>query len=402
MKTFDLSPLFSRSIKLIAQAETSFKRKVFDDVFWTDRLIGLLGARGTGKTTLLLQRLQTLSLPENEASYWSLDDIFFTNNSLFDCIERFYAYGGRHLFLDEVHKYPTWSTEMKNIYDSYLDLNIVFTGSSLINISEQHGDLSRRAVIHKVPGLSFREYLGIQGFPVEDPLRLDDLIKNHISIAQEYIQHFNPLIEMRKFLQHGYYPFYTEGEHSFSHKLNQVVRLVVENELQFLEEMDFKKSRKILQLLALIAENVPFTPNISSLATRLEIHRNTLVNYLHYLAKAELIRFVNHPNKVLGNLQKPDKIYLQNTCLAYQICTQEPQIGTIRETFFSCQVGHKHELSLPKKGDFLIDNSLTFEIGGKNKSRHQLADIKNGFVAADDILHGNPNQIPLWLFGFLY
>lgn len=402
MKKIDLSPLFSRSIKLMNLADTSFKRKVFDDIFWTDRLIGLLGARGTGKTTLLLQRMKALALPEDQASYWSLDDIFFANHSLIDCIHHFYNYGGRQLFIDEVHKYPNWSAEIKNIYDTYLDLNIVFTGSSLIDISKQHGDLSRRAVIHKVPGLSFREYLGIQGYQVDSPIQMNDLVKNHIDIAHEYTKGFNPLVELQEYLQHGYYPFFTEGIHSFSHKLNQVVRLVVENELQFLEEMDFRKSRKILQLLGLIAENVPFTPNISSLATKLEIHRNTLVTYLHYLSKADLIRFVNHPNKVLGNLQKPDKIYLQNTCLAFQISTQNPQIGTLRETFFASQLGHKHEIALPKKGDFLIDNQYTFEVGGKSKSIHQLIGVKNAFVVADDILHGTPNQIPLWLFGFLY
>jgi predicted AAA+ superfamily ATPase len=334
--------------------------------------------------------------------YISLDSIWFSNNSLVDLVESFIKKGGKYLFLDEVHKYPNWSQEIKNIYDDYTDLQIVFTGSSLLEILNARADLSRRAIIYTMQGLSFREYIAIEkgiNLPV---INLDEVLNNHINISQQILKEIKPFVHFDSYLKMGYYPFYKEEKELFNQRLNEVVNMILEIELPLLRNLEIAYIHRIKQLLVILTESVPFTPNITKLSSKIGINRATLLTYLHYLEEAELTIHLNNESGGLSKLQKPTKLYLNNTNLMFILQNDSVNIGTLREIFFANQLKYKHTLSLPQFGDFLIDNKYIIEIGGKDKSFKQIEGIENAYVAADDIEFGFGNKIPLWLFGFLY
>jgi len=369
---------------------------------WNDRLIGILGARGTGKTTLLLQRLKAQYGFSKEAIYITMDDIYFTSNSLSDFALQFRQQGGKILFIDEVHKYPDWAREIKNIYDFYKDLKIVFTGSSIIDISRQNADLSRRAVQYELTGLSYREFLHFSGIAKPEAISLKDLLDRHVEIAHELIPDFKPLQYFSDYLKFGYYPFFVENINTYHMRIEKVVRLIIEEDLQFIAGFNPHHSRKVYQLLYILATNVPFKPNISKLAEKTDMNRNIIVEYLHYLDSARLINALSAAGRSTSILQKPDKIFLENTNLLYALTPENIDKGTLRETFFMSQLKNaKHEVKLPLQGDFFVDDQYTFEIGGKTKSSKQLMGIENSFVAVDDTEAGISNKIPLWLFGML-
>ena len=369
---------------------------------WNDRLIGILGARGTGKTTLLLQRLKAQYGFSNDSMYITMDDIYFTSNLLSDFALQFRQQGGKILFIDEVHKYPDWAREIKNIYDFYKDLKIVFTGSSIIDISRQNADLSRRAVQYELTGLSFREFLNFSGVAKLDAIPLKDILERHVEIAHELILNFKPLKYFSDYLKFGYYPFFVENVNTYHMRIEKVVRLIIEEDLQFISGFNPHHSRKVYQLLYILATNVPFKPNISKLAKKTDISRNVIVEYLHYLDSARLINALSAAGRSTSILQKPDKIFLENTNLLYALTPENVDMGTMRETFFMSQLKNaKHEVKLPLKSDFFIDDTYTFEIGGKTKSAKQVAAVKHSFIAADDMETGVGNKIPLWLFGML-
>jgi predicted AAA+ superfamily ATPase len=376
--------------------EESFK------IDWNDRLIGILGARGTGKTTLLLQRLKKQYGLSKKAVYITMDDIYFTSNCLSDFAVQFRQQGGEMLFIDEVHKYPNWAQEIKNIHDFYKDLNIIFTGSSIIDISRQNADLSRRAVQYELHGLSYREFLQFSGKAKLDALSLKDIVERHIEIANDLSTQFKPLENFNNYLKYGYYPFFLENVNTYHLRVEKVVRLIIEEDLQFISGFNRPHSRKIYQLMYILATNVPFKPNVTKLSEKTGIHRNLIVEYLHYLENACLINSLSAAGRSISILQKPDKIYLENTNLLYALSPDNVDKGALREAFFMNQLSNsKHEIGLPLKGDFFIDDKYTFEIGGKNKTTKQLANIPDSFVAMDDIEAGIGNKIPLWLFGIL-
>lgn len=388
---------------VITEQSMDIIRPLAKSIDWNDRLISILGARGTGKTTLLRQRMKAEYGKSKEALYITMDDIYFTTHLLSDLAVEFRQQGGKILFIDEVHKYPNWAREIKNIYDFYKDLKIVFTGSSIIDINRQNADLSRRAVQYEMAGLSYREFLSFIGVGQFETLTLTDILAHHVEIANELSLKFKPLRYFNEYLQHGYYPFFIENINTYSLRVERVVRLIIEEDLQFIAGFNPHHSRKIYQLMSILATNVPFKPNITNLSEKTGIHRNMIVEYLYYLNNARLINSLSANGKSISILQKPDKIFLENTNLLYALAPENIDTGSLRESFFMNQLNNtKHSISLPLKGDFFVDDTYTFEVGGKSKTNKQIDGIHKAYIAMDNLESGINNKIPLWLFGFLH
>ncbi len=394
--------IIEKSEQKINWVSLDFTRSLMDVIQWDARLIAIKGARGVGKTTMLLQYIK-MNLPDpNSRLYASLDSLWFAENKLSALADWFVKRGGRYLFLDEVHKYPNWSQEIKNLYDDYPDLQIVFTGSSLLEILNARADLSRRAVSYQLQGLSFREYLNLTQqtkFPVYP---LGEVIKNHQHIAPQILKEIKPLQHFSTYLKTGYYPFFLEHPHLYHSKIEEVVNFILEVELPMLRQMDIAYVTKIKQLLQIIATAVPFIPNVSKLSQKIQINRNTLVIYLQYLNEACITKNLYRDIHGISKLQKPDKIYLENTNLFYALVGETVNIGNLRETFFINQLGQQHSIAYASIGDFKVDDTHTFEVGGQNKTTRQITGIPNAHIAADNIEIGTQQKIPLWLFGFLY
>jgi predicted AAA+ superfamily ATPase len=398
-----MDDLFEKYQKKIQNTSTLFVRSFIDDVNWDARLIGIKGARGVGKTTLLLQYMKLHLNNELEKSlYVSLDSVAFVNRNLVDLADQFIKKGGRYLFLDEVHKYANWAQELKNIYDDYPELKVVFTGSSLLEILNARADLSRRALIYTMQGLSFREYLSLETGKPFKRLSLVEILNNHLAAAKVINAEIKPFQYFEKYLQCGYYPFYKEQPENYGQRIEEIINMMLEIELPLLRGVDLGYTHKVKQLLAIISESVPFIPNVSNLSAKMGINRATLMNYLHYLAEIGLTINLYKDAKGNSKLQKPSKIYLENTNLMYVLSPSKANTGNVRETFFANQLGNKHQLSYHETADFFVDETYTFEIGGKDKSRTQIENLDNAFIVSDTIEYGYQNRIPLWLFGFLY
>jgi len=387
--------------RLINETEIEKFRYLYSNINWTNRLIGILGARGTGKTTLLLQHIRKNFPDRDKALYVSLDNIWFSKNNLLELAEQFYDYGGTHLFIDEVHRYKGWAVEIKNVYDSFPRLHIVFTGSSMLEVYRSQADLSRRAVCYQLNGLSFREFLQFENKLDISAITLDDIITNHQSIAENICNNLKILPEFRNYLTYGYYPFFREGTADFSYRLNNIINLILDNDLPSVENIEYVTIQKIKKLLLIIASLSPYSPNITRLSEDIESNRNATLKYLVYLQKAALLRLLAPSQTTMGAMSKPEKVFLDNSNLLYTL-TSDANLGNVRETFFANQLSANHKVVAPEKGDFLIDDKYIFEIGGKSKTYEQIRNIENSFIAADDLEIGYGNKIPLWLFGFLY
>jgi predicted AAA+ superfamily ATPase len=394
--------LLEKSYRKTEGIQTDFIRSLMGDIQWNSRMVCIRGARGTGKTTLLLQRIKLAFPQSNSALYVSLDDIWFSEHKLHELIDDFVKRGGTHLFLDEVHKYPNWSQELKNAYDDFPNLKIVFTGSSLLEILNARVDLSRRAVVYEMQGLSFREYLNMSLKTKFQPYSLLDILENQREISSVVLKKIKPLQHFTDYLMKGYYPFSFELNSLYYSQLSEVINLILEIELPLLRGVDIAYTSKLKRLLFAIAESAPFTPNIQKLSQHIDINRATLLSYLHYLQEAHLTNHLYRDSTGISKLQKPDKVYLENPNLIYLWATTNANVGNARETFFFNQVSYKHTMEYPQKGDFLVDRKYVFEIGGKSKNNRQIYSLENAFVAADDIEYGFDNKVPLWLFGFLY
>ncbi|MEM0994277.1 MAG: AAA family ATPase [Bacteroidota bacterium] len=400
-----MQKLVEKSDRLIATVPTAIERSIPAKINWNWRLNAVIGARGTGKTTLLLQRAKQLVEAQKEVLYLTLDDLYFTENSLFDTIDEFQRLGGEYLFVDEVHKYPRWARALKNSYDSFPELIVVFSGSSILEIFRQDVDLSRRALLYELPGLSFREYLEFSEDIRLPIIEFPDLLNHHRTFAADILRQLKPLKYFKSYLRSGYYPFFVEAQRDYHLTLEQVIQLVVESDLRFMDGFDVSYSRKMLQLLRIIARSAPFKPNISKLSERIGISRKTLLQYLQYLEKARLISLLHLPEQSISVLQKPDKIFLNNSNLYYTLHADEANIGSIRETFFQSQLRVLFDLFLHQKVDFMLDvqaKSYLFEIGGRHKKTTQIRELDRAYLVLDDIETGFDNKIPLWLFGFLY
>ena len=397
-----MDTLLIKHLNLITQTEFGFERSSLAKLPWEQRLLGVKGARGIGKTTMFLQYIKKKYGLSSKALYLSLDDLYFTENKLTDVVETFVNKGGEHLFVDEVHKYPNWSVELKNIYDTYPKLKVAFTGSSLLEILNARVDLSRRALVFELQGLSFREYLNLkQGFDLPT-ITLEDILENHTQIALEINSKLKPLSFFDAYLKVGYYPFYQENAVFYYKQLQEIITMILEIELPLLRKTETQLIFKIKQLLYIISQAVPFKPNISSLADKIQVTRKTILDTIVYLHDAGLLKLIYKDQFGISLLQKPEKIYLENTNFAYALSGNEPNIGNVRETFFLNQLSEHHKVTYHDRADFTVDDQYVFEIGGKNKTKSQIVGLDNAFVVQDDIAFGVENTIPLWLFGMLY
>lgn len=411
-----MEKLLLRSQAALGTIHTDHHRFLFYEIDWDNPLVAITGARGVGKTTLLLQKLKALQLSPPEALYIDLGDLYFTQNKLIDFVEAFLAQGGSYLFLDEVHRYSfgSWAAELKRIYDLYRHrLKVIFTGSSVVQILNKQADLSRRVRFYKMFGLSFREFLLLDRAIQLPPVDFSDLLSKHLEISQE-IQptRFSPLPALQAYWQYGYYPYFLEDQAGFTQRLNQVIQIVIEQDVPYASGLNAIDRIALSKLLYAIASSPPFKPNISQLSERLGIGRNALVQYLHLLDRAELIQNLRSAQKGVSAMQKPDKIYLDNPNLIYALAPQNANPGTLRETFFFNQLSaaaslttQPGEIVLPKKGDFMyrsIKGDYLFEIGGPNKSSKQIGKDEHHFVVADIEQSASSHRIPLWMFGLLY
>ncbi len=398
-----MEELIKHSAIRVSKTTLDFTRYLLDEIEWEDKLIGITGFRGVGKTTLMLQRLKKEYGNSSNALYVTLDDFYFTKNRLADFAESFYLNGGRVLFIDEVHRYPTWSIELKNLYDLYDDLKIVFSGSSALQVHRADGDLSRRAAMYNLHEMSFREFLHLSGNGMFEKLSLEDILENHINIAGEIVERIKPIPLFKDYLTRGVYPFFKETKGQFGERLTNAVNVVVDIDLTSIENINYHTTYKLKQLVAVLADSVPFKINITELSRKVNLSRDALLRLLSALDRANLIKGIRKEGSASGYLTKPDKIYLNNTALLKAMHSTNINVeGTVRETFFMNQLLQAHKVKVSKKGDFMIDGKYIFEVGGSNKGFTQVADISDSFVAADNLEIGYGNKIPLWLFGFLY
>lgn len=397
-----LDELLIQSRQIVENVPLDFKRYLHSYINWNNRLIAIKGARGAGKTTLLLQYIAEKLPNDHTVLYISMEDMFFYKNSLLSLANEFVLNGGQYLFLDEVHKYPNWSRELKLIHDRYRQLHVVFTSSSLLEINKARYDLSRRAVAYYLEEMSLREYIHLKFGIALPSYHLDEILANHTEIAYEITSRIKPVFVYNQYVKHGAYPFFAEGEAEYERKLTNVLNLTLENDLPAVYNVDFYLVFRIKKLMYAIATSAPFKPNISKLSEKTGISRPTLLSFLDYLEKAELIYQLRSPNKGVSSLAKPDKIYLHNVNLIRILAEENYNTGNIRETFFLNQVSTTNSVYYSSETDFFVNNALYFEIGGKNKGQKQIRNLGNAYVVKDRIETGVNNVIPLWLFGFLY
>ncbi len=397
-----MDKLISRHIELLKNTSLKFERYAIHELPWNKRLIGIRGARGVGKTTLLLQYIKKTYGFDESALYVKLDDVYFYDNKLIDLADDFVSRGGKHLFIDEVHKYVNWAAELKNIYDYHPGLRVAFTGSSLLQILTANADLSRRALVYKLQGLSFREFLAMKTNQHFKPLALKDILYDGVNISVQVNDKLKPLKYFDEYLRVGYFPFFDDEHHLFYQRLQEVINLILEVELPGLRKTDISKVHKIKQLLFVISNSVPFQPNISALADKTQISRRVLLEYLHHLSDARILMPFYRDSRGVSLLQKPQKLFLENTNYIFLLAEENANKGNLRETFFLNQLSHRHSVTYSDSGDFVVDDKYTFEVGGKNKSANQIKNMENAFLVSDDISIGTKKRIPLWLFGFLY
>ncbi|MFN8257569.1 MAG: AAA family ATPase [Bacteroidales bacterium] len=389
-----MKTLYEKFERLLQSTNTDIKRYLYGEISWESRMIGIIGPRGVGKTTMILQYIRE-NLDIKNALYVSADDMYFSENKLLDLADYFYKNAGEYLFIDEIHKYPDWSRELKNIYDSFPSLRIVFTGSSVLDILKGSSDLSRRAIIYKLQGLSFREYLKLFHNYENEVFSLKQILNNEVKLNN--IAH--PLPLFNDYLKRGYYPFGLENEMNI--RLGQIIVQTLETDIPHYANLNIGTSRKLKRLLSIIAESVPFKPNFSKISEIINVSRNSLDDYFLYMEKAGLIGQLRNETSGIRGLGKVDKVYLDNTNIIFNLVGEKSNIGNIRETFFFNQMRLRNEVISSEKADFSIDN-YTFEVGGKNKQQKNIEKDGKSFVVKDDIEFGYLNVIPLWAFGLNY
>lgn len=380
--------------KLLRETNVSFFRYLYGEIAWDNRMIGIRGPRGVGKTTLMLQRIKQ-NLDVNDVLYVNADDIYFSEHRLIDLAERLVQRGVHYLFIDEIHKYKDWSKELKLIYDYYSELQVVFSGSSVLDLNKGSSDLSRRAVMYHLYGMSFREYLKLmQGIDIP-VFSLDEIVSGQV----EKVSLKTPLLFFEQYLRQGYYPFSREG--GFEEKLRQIINLTLETDIPIFAEISAAMGLKFKKLLAVIAQSVPFKPNMSKLAELIGTGRNSMGDYLRYMEDAGMIIQLKDDTGGIRSLGKVEKVYLDNSNLIYALADGEANVGNMRETFFVNQMRVKHVVSSSSIADFEIGRR-TFEVGGKSKRKKQIETAEEGYVVKDGIEFSSGNILPLWWFGLNY
>lgn len=369
-----------------------FVRYKYSEVNWESRLVGIVGPRGVGKSTMLLQHIKQSTA--GKRLYVSAGNLYFTKNRLIDFADDFIKEGGTHLYLDEIHKYSGWSRELKQIYDTHPALHVIFTGSSVLDIKRGEADLSRRALVYSMQGLSFREYLKLFHNIDSRSYSFEEIINHEVSVPQ--LEH--PLPLFREYLQWGYYPFATEGD--FALRMQQVVDQTLDVDIPQYADMKVSTARKLKQMLVIISELAPFKPNFENMASEIGVSKNNVPDYLVYLQRAGMIGLLRDDTNGQRNLGKIEKVYVDNPSLM-AVLTPQPNIGNVRETFFYNQMRERQMVSASRVSDFTI-GEYTLEIGGRNKGKKQIEDVKNGIVVKDDIETGHGIVVPLWNFGMNY
>ena len=398
-----METLFKKHRKLISQVSTNIIREAMNTIPWEKQLVAIRGSRGVGKTTLMRQYIKlNYGIQAGEALYCLMDSMYFTSHSLLDLAERFHLMGGKHLFLDEVHKYPSWSKEIKEIIDLYPEMKVTFSGSSLLQILNADADLSRRVRSQDLAGLSFREYLRFY-HGIELPVfKLEEILSNPDAICTRVCEACHPQPLFESYLRAGYYPFYDGDVEDYYSRIENVVIFIIDQEMTEFCGVAPANTRKLKAMLMFLCDNVPYEVNIAKLASYLELNKATVLSYLSGMKKAELLHLLYSSNVSVTKMQKPDKIYVHNPNILYALGSRE-NIGTVRECFFVNQLSKGHTVEYGKtSGDFLIDGRITVEVGGKDKSFEQIADIPDSYVFADEMEFPVGKKLPLWLAGFLY
>ncbi len=380
--------------KLLRETTSGFYRYMYERINWEARMIGLTGPRGVGKTTMILQHIKD-RLNSAETLYVTAEDFYFAEHKLLDLADNFAKMGGKYLFIDEIHKYKDWSRELKLIYDYHAELHVVFTGSSVLDINKGASDLSRRAVMYHMQGLSFREYLELFHKIILPTYNLHDIVTHKVELPTG----FKPLAYWGNYLKCGYYPFSADTD--FEVRLMQIINQTIETDIPLYGDVNVATARKLKQLLSIISRSVPFKPNISSIAAALGSSRNSIADYLLYIEEAGLIAQLRDATGGIKGLGKVDKVYLDNPNLIYALAAGSAEVGNVRETLFVNQLRVENDVITSKLSDFMIED-MTFEVGGKSKGQKQLARIENGFVVKDDLESGYANIIPLWVLGLNY
>ena len=398
-----MDTLFKKHRTLISQTNTGIVREIMKSVNWEKQLVSIRGSRGVGKTTLMRQYIkQMYGVNAGEALYCVMDSMYFTSHTLMEVAERFHLMGGKHLFLDEVHKYPTWSKELKEIIDLWPDMKITFTGSSLLQILNADADLSRRVLSYDMAGLSFREYLRFYK-NIELPVHtLKEVLEDADAVCDEVCKVCHPQPLFEEYLRAGYYPFYDGDEQEYYSRIENVVSFIIDQEMTQLCGVDPAYTRKLKAMMLFLANNVPYDVNIAKLASYLELNKNTVLSYLSSMQKAELLHLLYADNKSVTKMQKPDKIYVHNPNMLCAL-SSNLNVGTLRECFVVNQLAVGHTVEYGKtQGDFLIDGKITVEVGGQDKSFDQIADIPNSYILADSMEFPIGKKLPLWVVGLLY
>ncbi len=386
--------LYSYMEELLEMTPTEFYRYKYDEIDWEGRLTGIVGPRGVGKSTMVLQYIKS-HRSEGLHLYVMADNAYFTSHSLVQLADDFVKDGGTHLYIDEIHKYKDWSRELKQIYDVHPALKVTFTGSSVLDIQQGEVDLSRRVVMETMQGLSFREFLRLF-YDIQAPVAsLEDILNHNVEIPGL----LHPLPYFREYLRQGYYPYSLHGR--FATRLQQVINQTIETDIPQYADMKASTARKLKQLLMVISGLAPMKPNADNLAREIGVSKNNIPDYILYLEKAGMIGQLRDDTGGLRGVGKVEKIYLDNPNLMYALSEGEPNIGNLRETFFYNQMRERNSVISSRVSDFMI-GKYTFEVGGKKKGKKQISDVPDAFVVRDDIEYGNDNIIPLWHFGLNY
>ena len=398
-----MEQLFADFHRLLERySEFTQMRYLYDEINWDNRLILIRGPKGAGKTTMIMQHIQRTFPDKSKVLYCSVDHLWFASHTLLDLADYAYTHDISHIFFDEIHKYQNWSQEIKNIYDSYSKLHVVVTGSNALEISRQKYDLARRCRVYTMQGLSFREYLKLEGVADLPVLSLDEIVSNHINLSAEITikKDIKVLLYFERYIKEGYYPFYRDETTNYYDRLSQVIDTIIFNEIPAVSKLEYESVYKVKPLLAILAQQNPYTLNISALGKTLNASRNVLLKLLDLLNQAALIRRL-YADDGWAQINKPEKILFNNTNLMYAL-SPNADVGTLRETFCASMLAKGHKIAMPQKGDLLVDKSLLFEVGGRTKGYKQIANIPQSYVVTDDTEMGFENKIPMWLFGFLY
>ena len=403
MTTEQMQELFETSDRLVGEVTLDFHRYLYNEIDWRDRLICIMGARGTGKTTLMRQRMrEAFGTGSDRAIYISLDDLWFSQYGIKDAVGYLYAHGYTHVFIDEIHHFgKEWQLLVKNLYDQFPSMNFVYSGSSMLKLENAKTDLSRRQSVYRLCGLSFREYLSFEKIVDHPVVALDELLANHRRIASRVAQCTKILPHFERYQRIGFYPFYAEAHAQYRDRLLATVRKVLESDYPSIEDVSQETIRTTKKMLKVLAASTPQTPNMSELYRELGTERNQGLKMLNALDRAGLLALVPRKGVKLGNLSRPEKIYCDNTNLMYALVPQV-DAGVRRETYFFNQIRKDHEVCFSGIGDFEVDGKYLFEVGGKGKGFGQIKDVPDSYVVNDDTEVGLDNKIPLWLFGFLY